>query len=356
MPSKLTKKRSSKSGLPAGSLVHIGDKTTQKPIVSILEYARNSFKEICPDDLDGYFAKKESSPVTWIDIENIHDIKLMEKIGANYNIHPLILEDILNTDQRPKIEDMDSYAYIVLKMLGYDAKKSEITQEQVSLILKEGLVISFQEGLEGDAFENIRQQIKNSKGRIREMGADYLAYALIDAIVDNYFLVTEKIGDRIEIIEEELVNNPSQNTLHMLHKLKKDMIFLRRAVWPLRDVIAKLEKESIGLIKEPTKLYLSDVYDHTIQIIDTVETFRDMLSGMLDIYLSSISNRLNAVMKTLTIIATVFMPLTFLAGVYGMNFKHFPELSWIYGYPAFWIVVVLISFMMMVYFRKKKWI
>ena len=356
MPNKLTKKRSAKSGLPAGSLVHIGDKKIQNPKVSVLEYGRDSYKEIFTEDLDAYFSKKERSPVTWIDIENIHDISLMEKIGSHYGLHPLILEDILNTDQRPKIEDMDNYAYIVLKMIGYDTKKSGIMQEQVSLILKEGLVISFQEGLEGDAFENIRQQIKNSKGKIREMGADYLTYALTDAVVDNYFLVTEKIGDRIEIIEDELVNNPSQNTLHILHALKKDMIFLRRAVWPLRDVIAKLEKESITLIKDPTKLYLRDVYDHTIQIIDTIETFRDMLSGMLDIYLSSISNRLNAVMKTLTIIATIFMPLTFLAGVYGMNFRHFPELSWKYGYPAFWGLSFLISLIMLVYFRRKKWI
>ncbi|MEK7376912.1 MAG: magnesium/cobalt transporter CorA [Candidatus Margulisiibacteriota bacterium] len=356
MPGKLTKKRSTKSGLPAGSLVHIGDKNTQKPKVSILEYGRDSYKEIFPDDLEDYFAKKESSPVTWIDIENIHDIPLMEKIGAHYNIHPLILEDILNTDQRPKIEDMDRYAYIVLRMIGYDPKKNEIMQEQISLILGEGFVISFQEGIEGDAFGSVRQQIKSSKGKIREMGADYLAYALTDAIVDNYFLVTEKIGDRIETVEEELVKNPSQNTLHILHVLKRDMIFLRRAVWPLRDVIAKLEKEPLSLIRESTRLYLRDVYDHTIQVIDTVETFRDMLSGMLDIYLSSISNRLNAVMKTLTIIATIFMPLTFLAGVYGMNFKHFPELSWKLGYPAFWLISALISFIMLAYFRKKKWI
>jgi magnesium transporter len=210
--------------------------------------------------------------------------------------------------------------------------------------------------MEGDVFDPIRERIRNGKGRLRKMGADYLAYALLDSIVDNYFIIMEKLGERIEFLEEELVTRPTAETLRVIHQLKREMIFLRKAVWPLREVVSGLERGESSLMKESTRIYLRDVYDHTIQVIDAIETFRDMVSGMLDIYLSSISNRMNAVMKVLTIIATIFMPLTFIAGIYGMNFKYMPELEWQWGYPAIWLVVLCIGISMLIYFKKKKWL
>jgi magnesium transporter len=227
--------------------------------------------------------------------------------------------------------------------------------EQISLILGPNFVFSFQEK-EGDVFDPIRERIRNGKGRIRKMGTDYLMYALLDSIVDNYFIILEKLGEKIELLEEKLVTRPTPDTLSTIHQLKREMIFLRKAVWPLREVISGLERNDSSMIKESTRIYLRDVYDHTIQTIDTIETFRDMVSGMLDIYLSSVSNRLNSVMKVLTIIATIFMPLTFLAGIYGMNFKYMPELEWRWSYPVIWLIMAGIGFFMLLYFRKKKWL
>jgi magnesium transporter len=245
--------------------------------------------------------------------------------------------------------------YIVLKMFSYKDKSNEILIEQVSLILGPNFVLSFQEDV-GDVFDPIRERIRNGKGKIRKMGADYLVYALLDAIVDNYFIILEKIGEQIEFIEERLVINPASETLNTIHKLKREMLFLRKSVWPLREVISSMERGESSLIKGTTKIYLRDVYDHNIQIIDTIETLRDMLSGMLDIYLTSISNRLNAVMKVLTIIATIFMPLTFLAGIYGMNFKYMPELEWKWGYPLILLIMFSIGISMLFYFKRKKWL
>jgi magnesium transporter len=253
------------------------------------------------------------------------------------------------------MEDYGEYIYIVLKDLDYDDKSSEIEPEQISLILGPNFVFSFQER-EGDTFNTIRERIRNSKGRIRKMGADYLAYTLFDSIVDNYFIILERLGEKIEFLEEKLVSQPTPETLQVIHHLKREMIFLRKAVWPLREVVGGLERGESSLIKESTRIYLRDVYDHTIQTIDTIETYRDMVSGMLDIYLSSVSNRLNSVMKVLTIIATIFMPLTFIAGIYGMNFKYMPELEWRWGYPVIWLIVIGIGVFMLLYFRKKKWL
>jgi magnesium transporter len=253
------------------------------------------------------------------------------------------------------MEDYGEYIYIVLKALDYNDKSNEIETEQISLILGANFVFSFQER-EGDTFDPIRERIRNGKGRIRSMGADYLAYALVDSIVDNYFIILEKLGEKIEFLEDKLVSHPTPETLQTIHHLRREMIFLRKAVWPLREVINSLERGESSLVKESTRLYLRDVYDHTIQTIDTIETYRDMVSGMLDIYLSSVSNRLNSVMKVLTIIATIFMPLTFLAGVYGMNFKYMPELGWRLGYPLIWLIMVGIGVLMLIFFRKKKWL
>jgi len=240
-------------------------------------------------------------------------------------------------------------------MLSYDDRSREVSAEQISLVLSQNHVISLQER-KGDVFNPVRERIRNSRGIIRRMGTDYLAYALIDSIVDNYFLILEKLGEKIEFLEDELVTNPTIETLQKIHELKRDMIFLRKSVWPLREVISKLERGGSQLVKESTFIYFRDVYDHTIQVIDAIETYRDMLSGMLDIYLSSISNRMNEVMKVLTIIATIFIPLTLIAGVYGMNFRYMPELESQLGYPLVLLSMLAVSILMLIYFRKKKWL
>ena len=293
--------------------------------------------------------------VTWINIDGLHSIETIEKIGKHFELHPLILEDILNTGQRPKCEDYEKCLFMVLKMLRYNDEDNSVRSEQVSLVLGQNFVISFQEAV-GDVFEQVRDRIRNAKGRIRKMAADYLAYTLIDSIVDNYFLILERIGEQIESMEEELIAKPSDKTVRMIHSLKRELIFLRKSVWPLRELINSLQKTESSLITDSTEPYLRDVYDHTIQVIDTIESFRDMVSGMLDIYLSSISNQMNAVMKVLTIIATIFIPLTFIAGIYGMNFKYMPELEWRWGYGLVLLVMIAIAVIMLIYFRRKKWL
>jgi magnesium transporter len=352
---KLIKKRSEKAGLPPGSLVHIGEEKTQESKITIMDYDETHFQEKEIKTIEECFAFRDMPTVTWINVDGLHQVEILEKLGEYYGFHPLMLEDILNTDQPPKMEDYGKYIYIVLKMLSYMDNSNEIVTEQISLILGPNFIISFQER-EGTVFNPVRERIRNGKGRIRKMGPDYLAYALLDVIVDNYFVIMEKLGEKIEFLEEELVTQPGPETLQTIHHLKREMIFFRKAVWPLREVIGSLERGESPLIKGTSRVYLRDVYDHTIQVIDTIETFRDMVSGMLDIYLSSISNRLNAVMKVLTIIATIFMPLTFLAGIYGMNFKYMPELEWRWGYLMFWLIMIGIGTFMLIYFKKKRWL
>jgi len=344
-----------KVGLPPGTLVHIGERKTEKIKITVIDYDSKNFQEKEIHKIEECFPFKDKPTVTWINIDGLQEVGVVEKIGTHFGVHPLILEDILHTGQRPKAEDLGDYLFIVLKMIYHDENEDEIMGEQVSLILGQNYVISFQER-EGDIFNPIRERIRNGKGRIRKAGADYLAYALIDAIVDHYFVILEKLGEKIESLEEELVTNPIPETLQMIHTLKRNLIFLRKSVWPLREVISGLERGESPLITEPTGIYLRDVYDHTIQVIDTIETFRDMVSGMLDIYLSSLSNRMNEVMKVLTIIATIFIPLTFIVGIYGMNFKFMPELEWHWGYPTALIIMLLLVGFMLLYFRRKKWL
>lgn len=349
------KKRSTKTGLPPGVLIHIGEKKVELAKINILDYDENQFEEKEARTIGECFPFKDKPTITWMNIDGLHQVDIIEKIGKNFDFHPLLLEDILNTEQRPKIEDFETHIYIVLKMLYYDDITNEIISEQVSIIFGQNFVISFQEK-EGDVFNPIRERIRTGKGRIRKMGADYLAYSLIDAIVDSYFIILEKLGENIEDVEETMIANPTPETLHAIHRLKRKMISLRKSVWPLREVVSALERSDSSLIQEPTRIYLKDVYDHTIQVIDTVETFGDVLSGMLDVYLSSISNKMNEIMKVLTIIATIFIPLTFIAGVYGMNFEYMPELKWRWGYSVVWFVMLIIGISMLVYFRKKKWL
>jgi len=352
---KLFRKRAKEVGLPPGTLVHIGDRKVEKTKITLIDYDEAQLQEKELETVDECFPFKDKPTVTWINIDGIHQVEIIEKIGKHFNIHPLILEDILHTGQRPKMEDFEDYIFVVVKMIYYDEKDNEIKAEQLSLLIGPNFVISFQEK-EGDVFDPVRDRIRKSKGRIRKMKADYLAYAVIDTIVDHYFVVLEKLGEKIEDMEEELVTNPTPETLQTIHTLKRELIFLRKSVWPLREVVNNMERGEPSLINESTGIYLRDVYDHTIQVIDTIETFRDMVSGMLDIYLSSISNKMNEVMKVLTIIATVFIPLTFIAGLYGMNFKYIPELEWHWGYPVLLFVMAGIGFLMLVYFRRKRWL
>jgi len=354
MPKSLRRK-SRKAGLPPGTLVHVGEEKTAKVKITVIDYDESNLQEKEIVKIDECYPFKEKPTVTWINIDGVHDVDVIEKIGKNYGIHPLLLEDIVNTEQRPKIEDFEGYLFLVIKMLSFDEKQREIKIEQVSLVLGPNYVLSFQER-EGDVFDPVRDRIRRAKGRIRKMGADYLAYALLDAIVDGYFLILERIGDRIEELEESLISQPDTKTLTAIHYLKREMIFLRRSVWPLREVISGMSRKESTLIKESTEIFLRDVYDHTIQVIDTIETYRDMVSGMLDTYLSSISNRMNEVMKVLTIFAAIFIPLTFVAGIYGMNFSYMPELGWKWGYFAALAIMAAICISMLIYFRNKKWL
>ena len=349
------KRRSQKAGLPPGSLVHIGEKRTEQINITLFNYDEEQFQELTLKSPQECSAFKDQLTVTWINLEGLHEVGAIESIGEQFGLHPLVMEDILNTEQRPKIEDFGDYLYIVLKMFSLDTGQEKVQSEQISLILTRKFVLSFQEGLEEDAFDPLRERIRTDKGRIRKMGADYLAYSVIDAIVDNYFVILEKLGEKVEELQEELVVRPDPHILANLHRLKSDMIILRKAVWPLREVISNLERGESLLIQSSTKLFLRDVYDHTIQVIDSIETFRDMLSGMLDIYLSSLSYRMNEIMKVLTIIATLFIPLTFIVGIYGMNFKYMPELDWRWGYLVVWMVMIVVGVGLLLYFRNKKW-
>jgi magnesium transporter len=351
---RLIKRTSKKAGLPPGALVHIGEKKTDKARITIIDYDEAQFQEKDVETIEECFPLKDKPAVTWINVDGLHQVEILEQIGGCFGFHPLVLEDILNTGQRPKMEDFGEYVFVVLKMLPSD-KNNRITGEQISIVLGPDFVVSFQER-EGDVFNPIRERIRSGRGRIRKMGADYLAYALLDSVVDNYFIFLEKLGEEIEFLEEELVTNPTTETLQTIHDLKTEMVFLRKSVWPLREIISGLERGESALIQESTGIYLRDVYDHTIQVIDTVETFRDMVSGMLDIYLSSVSNRMNEVMKVLTIIATIFIPLTLIAGIYGMNFQYMPELGWRWGYPMVWLIMLVIGALMLVYFRRKRWL
>jgi len=349
------KRRSKKAGLPPGTLVHIGEQKMTEPKIILIDYDETHFEEKEFQTIEECYVLKEKPTVTWINVDGLHRAGILEKLGECFGLHPLVLEDVLNTDQRPKLEDYEGYIYIVLKMLYPNGQNQRIEAEQISLVLGPHVLLSFQER-QGDVFNPVRERLRSGKGRLRKLGSDYLAYALMDSVVDNYFIILERLGERIELLEEELVANPTTKILHEIDHLKREMIFIRRAVWPLREVISSLQRGESSLITQNTRIYLRDVYDHTIQAIDTIETYRDMLSGMLDIYLSSVSNRLNAVMKVLTVIATIFMPLTFLAGVYGMNFKYMPELGWRWGYPFFWLVIISLGVFMLIYFRKKRWL
>lgn len=356
MKSRTFRRKQSKVGLAPGTLVHVGEKKAEKIVIRAWIYNSEKLIEKELQTVEECPALKDQPDMNlWINVDGLDKIEVIEKLGSYFGVHPLTLEDVLNTGQRPKMEDYDSYIYTVLKMMFLDEEKEEIIIDQVSIIFGSNYILSFQERA-GDVFNPIRERLKNPASRLRKNGVDLLAYSLIDAVVDNYFLILERFGEEIENLEEELIVDPMPDTLKAIQKHKRDMITLRRSVWPLRELINNLQRTESGLIKETTQIYLRDVYDHTIQVIDSIEAFRDILSSMVDVYLSSLSNRMNDVMKVLTIIATIFIPLTFIAGVYGMNFEYMPELEWRWGYPAVMLGMVLLGISMFLYFKKRRWV
>ncbi len=351
---KIVKSRSGTIGLPPGSLVHIGEKKRETTLITLIDYDEENFeeKQVHLKDLTEF--EKRETGVRWLNVEGLSEVDVLSGIGEIFNLHPLVLEDILNTDQRPKIDVNDDYIYISAKSLIYDAGVGEFNIEQVSFILGSNYVLSISER-DTDVFEPVIRRLKQGMSRFRKLGPDYLVYCLLDVIVDNYFTVLEALGENVEIVEDEMVVRTSRQTLRTIHKLKRQILFLHKSVWPLREVLSFLERGESMLIKETTGIYLRDLYDHVIQVMDTTETLRDILSSMLDVYLSSSSNRMNEIMKVLTIISTVFMPLSFIVGVYGMNFKYMPELDWPWMYPVLWLVMVSICVSMLIYFKRRKW-
>ncbi len=346
---------SKKAGLSPGTLMYVGEEKKEKIKIKIIDYDEHRVDEKEVESIDDCLPFQNKDTVTWINITGIHDVNIIADLGKKFNLHPLLLEDVLNTEQRPKIDDFEDYLFIVMKMIYSARYEKTVSHEQISLVLGPGVVITLQE-FEEDFFDPLRERIRKGKGRIRSQGTDYLTYSLIDTIVDNYFYLLEETGELIESLQEKVISEPNPSILKEIQELKKEMIYLRKSVWPLREIINTLIRGEFKLITEDVIYFFRDVYDHTIQIIDNIETYRDMLSGMMDIYLSSVSNKMNEIMKVLTTIATIFIPMTFLAGLYGMNFKYMPELEFRWAYPAFWLVIITMFISMLLWFKRKKWL
>jgi magnesium transporter len=323
--------------------------------ITVIDYDEANFDERTVTAVDELSSFRDTRTVTWINVRGIPDAQTMNRLGDIFGLHPLIVTDIRNTGQRPKLEDMVDYVFLSVKQFCCKEKGDQVTSEQVSIIIGKHFVLSFEEGNDV-LFEPVREKLRKYKGKIRKMGTDYLAYRLLDATVDGYFFILERLGERVEALQEKVVTDPNPQVLRNIQTLRTEMARFYRSIWPLREVVGALTRDDLPRIARETVAYFRDVYDHTVQIIETMETDRDMLSGMLDIYVSSLSNKMNEVMKVLTIIATIFIPMTFLAGVYGMNFEHMPELGKRWAYPAFWLLMVAIAGFMLLWFRRKKWL
>ena len=356
LPWRFLPKMAKEPGLPPGTLVHTGEQKTEEVVITLIDYDNEHCDTRQLDDDPSPLAQLRQSPsVSWINVDGVHRVDLIQQIGEQFGLHGLILEDIVHTSQRPKTENYDSHLFVVIQMLTYNEEEQRVRAEQVSMVLGQHYVLTFQEN-PGDVFTPIRERIKTAKGRFRYSGPDYLHYDLVDAVVDHYFVVLEKLGERIEALQDDIVNKTDDKTLQRIYTLKPEMILLRRACWPVRELLADLQRSESTLIAETTAPFLRDVYDHSIRVIETMESYRDMANGMLDVYLTMVSNKMNEVMKVLTIIATIFIPLTFIAGVYGMNFQHMPELAWPWAYPVVWIIMVAVAIVMLIMFRRKRWL
>ena len=348
-------KRSKKAGLPPGTLIHVGRRKTDKVKISAISYNENEFSEKECNSIEQCFSNDDNTKKHWINIDGLHNVEKISSIGDYFKLHPLLVEDVLNTKHRPKAELYDDYFFFTLKMLGISKKGDLIISEQVSFVLGKSWVLSFQER-EGDVFDFLRQRMRENKGNIPKKGPDYLLYRLIDTVVDNYFFVIEHIGDASEKLEEKVLKMPNEESLYEIQHLKRQLAAFRRAAKPLREAVAVFQREDNTFINDSTMPYLRDVYEHIIQVSDAIDSQRDILAGIMDLYLSGVSNKMNQVMQVLTTMATIFIPLTFIAGIYGMNFDNMPELHWKYGYFAVWGLMIATIIFMLVYFKRKNWL
>jgi magnesium transporter len=351
------RKKSRKAGAAPGELRDFEGRAAEAAPITGFRYDAQHFEERTLDDPAVWAPQPDDEAVTWLNVDGVHNPGVLQGLGGLYGLHPLVLEDIMTTAQRPKCDDLGDYLFFVLTMLSLDRATGDIQSEQVSVVLGRRFVLSFQERERpGDAFGPVRERLRKDDSRLRRAGADYLAYSLLDAVVDQYFVVLEAVGERLERIEEQIMRVSATEALRLIHGVKREVLFLRRCVWPLRDVIARLQRGVSGLVQPATEPYLRDLYDHTVQAIETIESFRDIAAGLLEIHLSTTSNRLNEIMKFMTVVATVFAPLTFIVGVYGMNFENMPELGWPWGYLACWGVMVAVAVVMLWAFRRKRWL
>lgn len=353
------RKRAKKAGQPPGTLIYTGRKSDKKTVITVVTYDANASQEKvghCFEDCHAMFTDSIKGNM-WVNVEGLNDIKLIEQLAQHFKLHPLTVEDILNVQQRPKVEEFKNYIFITLKVIYLRSKTAKITSKQLSIILGKNFVLSFQEH-DTTLFDSIRDRLHGNVPHhfLREQGCDYLVYRLIDAVIDEYFVILEKVGDQIETLEERIISKPTQQNSRNIYRLKRRLLLLRKSIWPMREAINHLMHADESFITNFTRVYLRDVYDHAIQAIDSLETFRDMLSGMLDMYLSSITNHMNEIMKTLTIIATIFIPITAIASIYGMNFPDMFMLHWRYGYEIVLGLMVLMAVVLVLFFRKEKWI
>jgi magnesium transporter len=353
MISRLVRKKTREPGLPPGTLIMEGLQKLDKSTITVITYNEQVYTERTLDKVEDLSLPEPGNSVSWINIRGIHDVNKISAIGNQLKLHPLTLEDILNTDHRPKYEEFENYIFIVLKLISFNDRQDEVIPEQVSLIIGSNFVASFVE--QDDPFDPVRKRVFAPGTVIRKMPASYLAYSLIDLVIDSYYTIVEKIGDRIEVLEETLVTNPDTKILYAIHHVKNELVLLRKSVWPMREIVGALERSDTPLIGTSMQIYFRDDYEHIVQIIENTESLRDIVSGMLDIYLSSINNRINAVMKVLTIFASIFIPLTFIASIYGMNFQYMPELGVWWAYPVILLVMAAVAVVMLLYFKRKKW-
>ncbi|MHA6280539.1 magnesium/cobalt transporter CorA [Salinimicrobium sp. CAU 1759] len=338
-----------------GTVTYVGRKEQVETVLEVIDYNADVFERVISKTPEDAFKFEEEDRTTWINIDGLSNTGEIEKIGKYYDLHPLIIEDIVNTNQRPKIDEYSDYFFIVAKMLYY-REDGRLENEHISMVLGKNYVITFQEA-GGDVFDGVRERLSKAKGRIRSRGADYLVFALLDAIVDNYFVVVEEMSDKIEAMEERVFDpQPNDDITLEIQELKRTMLRIRRAVNPLREVVSRLEKMDHDLVQEQTINYLKDLYDHMLQVSENIEIYREMTWGLMDMYMTSISNKMNEVMKVLTIMASIFIPLTFLAGIYGMNFEYMPELQFRFSYPILLVIMTVLIIGMLIYFRRKRWL
>ncbi|MFA5717676.1 MAG: magnesium/cobalt transporter CorA [Desulfobulbaceae bacterium] len=346
---------SDKTGLAPGTLIHVGQAPDTPGRITAIDYARDFLEEFEVHRVEDLLPCRQRKSITWVNIEGLNNIGFIESLGAHFDIHPLVLEDILNTHQRPKIEEHEQYLFLALKHVSIDPDELAVDYEQVSMLIFEDFVFTFRERSD-DLFQPVRDRLTQEKSRLRGNGVDYLAYVILDNIVDNYFSLQDALDIILESVEEDLLAQPGPETLALIQRVKRELIFIRRSISPVREILTELLRSDSPLIQEKMHVYYRDILDHAIRLLESIDAYRDLITGMLDVYLSSVSNRMNEIMKVLTVFASIFIPLTFVAGIYGMNFEYMPELKWKWSYPVLWLFFVLVPIFLLVYFRRKKWL